>query len=88
MAMRLPRTLRSAPRGMPASCSSPSRISPPAMRRPRGNRPRTACANVDLPDPDSPTTQTISRGFRARLTPSTANARSPPAGSEIDRFSI
>ncbi|WP_280196015.1 ABC transporter ATP-binding protein, partial [Nocardia farcinica] len=33
-------------------------MGPPPMRGPRGSRPITACASVDLPEPDSPTNAT------------------------------
>ncbi len=39
-----------------------------------------ACAVTDLPEPDSPTTQTISPGATANETFSTALTRSAPAG--------
>src|SRR3954467_5591586 len=45
---------------------------------PFGNRPITACAVTDLPEPDSPTTQTISSAPTVRLMPWTACVRSPP----------
>src|SRR5512138_78621 len=38
----------------------------------------TACAVTDLPEPDSPTTQTISSAPTVRLMPCTACVRSPP----------
>src|SRR3546814_2043472 len=35
---------------------------------------------MDLPEPDSPTTQRICPGIRSKETSSTASGRSPPAG--------
>jgi hypothetical protein len=37
-----------------------------------GNRPITACAVTDFPEPDSPTTQTISLAPTVKLMPRTA----------------
>ena len=44
-----------------------------------------ACAVTDLPEPDSPTTQTISPGATANETFSTALTRSAPAGRRTVR---
>src|SRR5215216_2834277 len=45
------------------------------------------CAVTDLPDPDSPTTQTISPGTTVKDTSSTAFIRSARGGSRMVRFS-
>ena len=46
---------------MAASTSSPCSSASPALAvSSRGSRPITACAVTDLPEPDSPTTHTIS----------------------------
>src|SRR5258708_16789284 len=37
-----------------------------------GTRPSTARASVDLPEPDSPTSPSVSFGIRSRSTPSSA----------------
>ena len=49
--------------------------------RPRGKSPMTLKAVTDLPEPDSPTTQTISPAFTEMLMFSTACLRSAPEGS-------
>ena len=56
------------------SRSSPSSSTLPAtgLSWPFGNRPMTLCAVTDLPDPNSPTRQRISRERTLRLTSSTA----------------
>ena len=57
------------------------------MSTPFGSSERIACAIIDLPEPDSPTRQTTSLRLIANETCSTANGRSPPSGSAIERFS-
>ena len=53
--------------------SSPrQRIVPPVTRPPPGSRPMTACAVVDFPEPDWPTTATRSPGASVSDTPRTA----------------
>ena len=47
-----------------------------------------APADRDLPDPDSPTMQTISPGFTVRFSPSSAKGRSEPSGRAIFRSRI
>jgi hypothetical protein len=49
-----------------------SLIEPLAIRSPAGTAPITAEESTDLPEPDSPTTQTISRLWTSMLAPSTA----------------
>ena len=73
IAMRVPRRSRSRS-GVAFRTSSPSsRISPrSAASSPLARRPITENAVTDLPEPDSPTTQTISPGPTSKLTPSTA----------------
>src|SRR3954451_7656676 len=79
MAMRVPRIARSSASDLVSSSSPCSRIEPlSTCIAPFGNRPITACAVTDLPEPDSPTTQTISSAPTVRLMPCTACVRSPP----------
>ena len=60
MAMRVPRRSRRRA-GVASSTSSPSSSTSPAVAvSSRGSRPMTAWAVTDLPEPDSPTTHTIS----------------------------
>src|SRR5690606_13218905 len=70
------------------SCPS-KRMTPDSRRRPPGgNRRITAWAVTDLPEPDSPTMQTVSPLFNCRDSSCTAYLRSPPPGNATDRFSI
>ncbi len=79
--MRSPR-MRRISAGDLSSRSSPSSSTRPAVAVscPGGSRPMTACAVTDFPEPDSPTTQTISPGATANETFSTAFRRSAPVG--------
>src|SRR4029450_10487 len=71
------------------SSSPSSRIEPPSTAIAfRGNRPITACAVTDLPEPDSPTTQTISLAPTERLMPRTACGRSPVPLMATERLAI
>ena len=85
IAMRVPR--RSRRRLFSAvSVSSPSNsVLPPVGRSASGRRPMTADAVTDLPDPLSPTTQTISPGATVKLMFSTALGRSAFLGSATVR---
>src|SRR3954464_15363664 len=86
MAMRVPRIARSSASDLVSSSSPCSRIEPlSTCIAPFGKRPITACAVTDLPEPDSPTTQTISSAPTVRLMPCTAWVRSPPLMA-TDRF--
>src|SRR5258705_7819644 len=79
MAMRVPRVARRSASDLVVSSSPSSRIEPlSTCIAPFGKRPITACAVTDLPEPDSPTTQTISSAPTVRLMPCTACVRSPP----------
>src|SRR2546430_3409847 len=79
MAMRVPRIARSSVSDLVSSWSPCSRIEPlSTCIAPFGSRPITACAVTDLPEPDSPTTQTISSAPTVRLMPCTACVLSPP----------
>src|SRR3981081_307805 len=83
MAMRRPRIARQ-PSASSFKRSWPSnRISPVSVVTLSGNSPRSAWAHIDLPEPDSPTTQTISPALRSSETPSTAWERSPLWGRAI-----
>src|SRR5690606_4346780 len=72
MAMRLPRQRRSSRSDLPARFSPNSRISPATMRPGCGTKPMMDRAVMLLPQPDSPTTPTVSPGYSWKLTPSTA----------------
>src|SRR6266576_1610956 len=79
MAMRVPRIARSSVSDLVSSWSPCSWIEPlSTCIAPFGSRPITACAVTDLPEPDSPTTQTISSAPTVRLIPCTACVLSPP----------
>ena len=54
------------------STSSPSSRIWPSVRGPAGRRRSSAMATVDLPQPDSPATPTVSPSWTSRLTPRTA----------------
>ena len=71
------RTARSRP-GFMASTSSPSRRIWPSVFVPAGSSRSSAMAIVDLPQPDSPATPTVSPWCTSRLTPRTAGTP-PPA---------
>eukprot|EP00998_Keelungia_sp_KM082_P013096 NODE_9543_length_514_cov_0.875969_g9520_i0.p2 GENE.NODE_9543_length_514_cov_0.875969_g9520_i0~~NODE_9543_length_514_cov_0.875969_g9520_i0.p2 ORF type:complete len:106 (-),score=0.07 NODE_9543_length_514_cov_0.875969_g9520_i0:172-489(-) len=51
-----------------------------------GFNPMVVNAVTDLPEPDSPTTQTISRAPTVKLISSTANGRSAPFGRATERL--
>src|SRR5882757_5189815 len=88
MAMRRPR-MSCQSSSLQASRLRPSKaISPLSVVTVSGNSPISAWAHIDFPDPDSPTTQTISPATRSNETPSTAYGRSLPWGSAIFRFLI
>src|SRR5207237_6990810 len=53
-----------------------------------GSSPITACAVTDLPEPDSPTTQTISLAPTVRPMPRTACGRSPTPLMATERLAI
>ena len=79
--MRVQRSSRSRSSSAARMFSPSSRISPPVGFSALASRPMTVKAITDLPEPDSPTRQTISPGLTVKLTFSTAWARSaPPAG--------
>ena len=80
MAMRVPRNWRRRA-GAACSTSSPSSSTWPAWAcSSRGSSPIAVCAVTDLPEPDSPTTHTISPGPTVSEMSWTALARSEPAG--------
>src|SRR6266851_5507998 len=84
--MRVQRSSRS--RASPAArmFSPSSRISPDTGFSALASSPMTVKAITDLPEPDSPTRQTISPGLTVKLTFSTAWARSAPAGRATVRL--
>ena len=86
IAIRLPRSRRRRAAPTVSTSSPSSRIRPEDGVRIFGSRPITAAAVTDLPEPDSPTTQTISPGCTVRLRSWIAKARSPPPGSRTERF--
>ena len=51
-----------------------------------GSSPRMACAVIDLPEPDSPTMQTISLAFTSNDRSLTACRRSPLPGNSTLRL--
>ena len=59
IAMRRPRNVRHSAAGNFSKSRPSKRIAPATGRISGGNRPITAEAQTDLPEPDSPTTQRI-----------------------------
>src|SRR4249919_2789178 len=89
MAMRVPRIARRPASDLVVSSSPSSRIEPFSTSIAFfGSSPITACAVTDLPEPDSPTTQTISLAATARLMPRTACGRSPAPLMATERLAI
>src|SRR6185369_4078852 len=84
--MRVQRRSRSRSSLAARTFSPSSRISPPVGFSALASRPITVKAITDLPEPDSPTRQTISPGLTVKLTFSTAWMRSAPAGSATVRL--
>ena len=81
IAMPAPRTLRISA-VVAAARSRPSNITrPPSMVTSFGNSRMMALAMIDLPEPDSPTTQRISLAAIESETSDSACGRSAPAGS-------
>ena len=70
--MRVQRSSRSRVSPTVRMFSPSSRISPEVGFSALASRPMTVKAITDLPDPDSPTRQTISPGLTVKLTFSTA----------------
>ncbi len=83
--MRVARSSRRRDSGAWVMSSPWSRICPPLTGSEFGNSPITPCAMTDLPEPDSPTRQTISPRLTLNDTWRTAVARSLPCGSAIVR---
>src|SRR4029079_15673647 len=89
MAMRGPRVARSSASDLVVSSSPSSRIEPASTCIAFfGSRPITACAVTDFPEPDSPTTQTISLAPTVRLMPRTACGLWPPPLMATERLVI
>src|SRR3954451_6799306 len=89
IAMRVPRIARNAASDLVVSSSPSSRIEPASTCIAFfGSRRITACAVTDFPEPDSPTTQTISLAPTLRLMPRTACGRSPPPLMATERLVI
>src|SRR4051795_1347039 len=87
--MRVPRVARRSASDLVVSSSPSRRIEPLSTAMAAfGSSPITACAVTDLPEPDSPTTQTISLAPTVRSMPLTACARSPPPWMATDRLEI
>ena len=84
--MRVQRSSRSRSSLAARMFSPSSRISPELGFSALASRPMTVKAITDLPEPDSPTRQTISPGLTVKLTLSTANSRSAPLGSVTERL--
>ena len=80
MAMPAPRTARISA-ALALTRSRPSNSTRPAsMVTPCGSSRMMALAIIDLPDPDSPTTQRISLAATDNVTPASACGRSAPGG--------
>src|SRR3954469_18045941 len=73
MLMRLPRRRQYSASDNPAS-SPPSSLMLPVTDALSGSSPISDNAVTDLPQPDSPTSPSVSPRFRAKLTPRTACA--------------
>src|SRR3954447_1401515 len=87
MAIRVPRSARNSVSDLTVSSSPCSRIDPLSTCNAFfGNSPITACAVTDFPEPDSPTTQTISLAATERLMPRTACERSPSPAMVTERL--
>src|SRR5476649_2129740 len=84
--MRVQRSSRRRDSGAVRMFSPCSRISPEVGFSALASRPITVKAITDLPEPDSPTRQTISPGLTVKLTFSTAWTRSAPEGRETLRL--
>src|SRR5208282_5827381 len=94
MPISLPRKARMNSGAAPArSIGAPRRGAnlrrPPAMRPPPNSTSRMTESEVtDLPEPDSPTTQTVSPGLMVNVTSSTATTIPPSVSNSTLRFSI
>src|SRR5262245_21606907 len=87
--MRVPRMARRSASDLVMSSSPSRRIEPLSTSIACfGSSPITACAVTDLPEPDSPTTQTISLAPTVRLMPRTACGRSPTPLMATERLAI
>src|SRR5215471_13139678 len=87
--MRVPRMARRSVSDLVMSSSPSRRIEPLSTSIAYfGSSPITACAVTDLPEPDSPTTQTISLAPTVRLIPRTACGRSPTPLMATERLAI
>src|SRR5665213_1112069 len=84
--MRVQRSWRRRSSEAARMFSPSSRISPLVGFSALASRPITVKAITDLPEPDSPTRQTISPGLTVKLTFSTACARSAPLGRATERL--
>src|SRR5262245_8717320 len=84
--MRVQRSSRRRASSAARMFSPCSRISPELGFSALASRPMTVKAITDLPEPDSPTRQTISPGLTVKFTLSTANSRSAPLGSVTERL--
>jgi hypothetical protein len=69
---RRPRTDRRARDRRRVSSSPPSRTCPPPISAFGGSSRTIVCAVVDLPEPDPPTSATVSPGATVKLTSRTA----------------
>src|SRR5882757_1811309 len=84
--MRVQRSSRSRASSAARMFSPSSRISPELGFNAFASKPMTVKAITDLPEPDSPTRQTISPGLTVKLTFSTAFWRSAPLGRVTERL--
>src|SRR5882724_4485584 len=84
--MRVQRSSRNRVSSAASTFSPSSRISPELGFSAFASKPMTVKAITDLPEPDSPTRQTISPGLTVKLTFSTAFWRSAPLGRVTERL--
>ena len=84
MATRDPRSFSMADSGNAARSLPSSRIRPPASRPcGRGTNPITDSAVTDLPQPDSPTNASVSRGVMLKEMSSTAACQAPSMRNSV-----
>jgi hypothetical protein len=86
IAIRRPRTRRSASPSSESRSVSPKRTALPVSMRPGGGTRRSRARLVRLlPQPDSPTSASVSPRSSVKLTPSTALTRVPSAPGKVIR---
>jgi hypothetical protein len=85
MPMATPRSWRRRAAGSCSRSCPCSAMRPPTARRPGASRPMMVWAMTDLPEPDSPSRQTVRPACTSKLMPCTALTRSAPGGSATVR---